>query len=276
MKGKVMKKSVVALLAVAGLALSGAAAHAESTWAKIMKEKKLKACVTQLPPNSFKDPSGTWHGFVPLMAKDLAASMGVEHELVETTWKTVVVDVQSGRCDVILGLTATPERALALDFAGPLYSTIFSLAPKMGRDAGGDTWEALNKPENRISVVMGTAQEQVLNRYLPKTSKVPLTTAGDAVLAVQTGRADFYMGALFDILAAKGKGPVLGAMVIPKPEYATPSYAGIRFDDDNRFAKFIQRWADYRRAMGNMDEWIIEALVSTGSKREDIPPGVKF
>lgn len=266
---------ILAFLAAMSLA-TAANAQGASVWQQIMGSKQLKACVTQYPPNSFKDPAGNWNGFVPAMAKDLADTMGVGLELVETTWKTVVIDVQSGRCHVILGLTATPERALAMDFAGPIYSTIFSVAP--GRNVGDvpSTWEELNRSETRISVLMGTSQEQVLNRYVPKATKVALQTVDDAVLAVQSGRADFYMGALFDILAAKGRGPVLGDMIVPTPQYSTPSFAGVRYDGDGRLVKFIQRWAEYRRFMGNTTGWIVDAVVATGSKREDIPPGVNF
>lgn len=272
-----MKGTFAAILAAAiAISSAGPAAASDSVWNQIMQEKKLKACVTQYPPNSFKDTSGNWNGFVPSMAKDLAETMGVDLELVETTWRTVVLDIQSDRCHVILGATATPERALAIDFAGPIYSTIFSLAAGRGVTDAPQTWEGLNKPENRISVLMGTSQEQVLNRYLPNATKIALQTVDDAVLAVQTGRADYYMGALFDILAAKGKGPVLGDMIIPQPQYSTPSYAGVRYDDDGKLVKFIGRWAEYRRFMGNTTDWIIDAVVATGSKREDIPSGVNF
>lgn len=259
--------------AVAG---SAQAAPTGSVWDDIMNAKTLKACVTQYSPNSFKDTSGNWKGFVPAMAADLASTMGVKLELVETTWKTVVIDVQSGRCQVILGLTATPERALALDFAGPIYSTIFSYAAKRSLSNVPKTWNDLNKPENKISVLMGTSQEQVLKRYAPNAAITSLQSVEDAVLAVQSNRVDFYMGAFFDILAAKAKGPALGDIVVPTPQYSTPSYAGVRYDADGRLVKFIQRWAEYSRFMGRTKGWITDAVVEAGAKASDIPPGIDF
>lgn len=271
-----LRTSAIAAGLLASVGIAGSAQAASSVWEEINSSKTLKACVTQYSPNSFKDLSGNWKGFVPAMAADLAKTMGVKLELVETTWKTVVLDVQSSRCHVILGLTATPERALAMDFAGPIYSTIFSYAPRRGLANPPKTWEELSKPENKVSVLMGTSQEQVLMRYAPKASRTSLQSVEDAVLAVQSNRVDFYMGAFFDILAAKAKGPALGEIVVPTPQYATPSYAGVRYDSDGRFVKFLQRWAENARFMGKTKGWIVDAVVAAGAKESDIPAGIEF
>eukprot|EP01012_Entosiphon_sulcatum_P056917 TRINITY_DN80635_c0_g1_i1.p1 TRINITY_DN80635_c0_g1~~TRINITY_DN80635_c0_g1_i1.p1 ORF type:complete len:272 (+),score=21.30 TRINITY_DN80635_c0_g1_i1:90-905(+) len=271
-----MKRSYFAIMSLmASLYVGPVLAAGPSAWEDIMSSKQFKVCVTQYPPNSFKDEKGKWAGFSVDMAQDLGKSMNVGVDLVETNWKNVVLDVQSGRCHVILGLSGTPERALAMDFAGPIYSTIFSMAPRRGASLPGSTWTDVNKPELKFSVVMGTAQEMVLDRYAPQATKIALSSVDEAVLAVQAGRADAYMGAVFDLLAAKGKGPVLGDMVVPKPQYSIPSYAGIRYDD-GRLAKYIQRWGDYNRSMGKTTGWIVKALEATGIKKADIPTDLDF
>ena len=93
-----------------------------------------------LPPASFlhtsliprRTPAGNWSGFAVEMAKDVAKSLHVDLEYVETSFKTVVLDLQSGKCQVFFGFNATPERALAIDFAGPLYTLGFRRARPAG------------------------------------------------------------------------------------------------------------------------------------------------
>ena len=46
--------------------------------------------------------------------------------------------------------------------------------------------------------------------------------------------------------------------------------------DDGRFQKFLQRWAEYNRANGNINYWLTSAMDSIGIKSNDIPPEVQF
>jgi hypothetical protein len=59
------------------------------------------------------------------------------------------------------------------------------------------------------------------------------------------------------------------------PQYALPSYAGVRLDD-GRFQKFLQRWTEYNKANGNINFWLTGAMDSIGIKASDIPPDVQF
>ena len=44
------------------------------------------------------------------MAADMASVLGVELEMVESSWANSILDVQSGRVDVAFALTALPGR----------------------------------------------------------------------------------------------------------------------------------------------------------------------
>ena len=69
-------------------------------------------------PYFAKDPrTGEWRGFAVSMARDIADNLGVKLEVVESSWANSILDVQSGKVDLALALTALPKRALAIHFS---------------------------------------------------------------------------------------------------------------------------------------------------------------
>jgi polar amino acid transport system substrate-binding protein len=273
-KGDNMK---VRLLVAALAAVSASSAFAaDSAWTEITSKKQLTACVVPAyQPYSSKDTSGNWSGFAVEMAKDVAKSMRVEVAFVETSFKTVVLDIQSGKCHAFFGFNATPERALAIDFAGPLYTLGFGALDRQGFTAKGDRWSDLNDPAIRVCYAVGNSSEQQIKRFAPKSTQVALPQADDCVLALMSGRADRYIDGVMGIMGARAKNAALGKLHLMTPNYALPSYAGVRLDD-GRFQKFLQKWSEYNRGNGNITFWLTTAMESIGIKAESIPPEVQF
>ena len=86
---------------------------------------------------------------------------------------------------------------------------------------------------------------------------------------------NLYVDGIMGILGAKAKNASLGKLNLMKPNYALPSYAGVRLDD-GRFQKYLQKWTEYNRANGNINFWLTSAMDSIGVKAEQIPPEVTF
>jgi polar amino acid transport system substrate-binding protein len=275
-----MRKTILAILAAAGLTLTAAGASAQtatSIWADIMAKRKLTTCIVpSFQPYSWRDSNGVWQGFVAEMARNVAGAMRVEVEFQETSFRTVVLDLQSGKCHAFFGFNATPERALAIDFAGPLYTLSFIFINRRGWQPPGRGWADFNTPSARVCYVIGQSQEQQIKRWAPNSTQIALQTTDECLLAVQTGRADTYVAATLDGLAAKHKNPNVGELMFPQPSYALPSYAGMRLDSDGRFQKFVQRWAEYNRANGNITDWLIGALEQYGIPRASLPRDINF
>ena len=265
------------LLTVATLAsLATSAAQADTAWNEIMADKQLVACVVPAyQPYSAKNAAGEWSGFAVEMAKSVADALHVELELVETSFKTVVLDLQGNKCDVFFGFNATPERALAIDFAGPLYTLGFGALDRQGWEAPGDNWADLNDPAIRVCYAVGNSSEQQIKRFAPNSTQSALPQADDCVLALLSGRVDRYIDGIMGSLGATSKNPALGEVHLMKPNYALPSYAGMRLDD-GRFQKFVQRWAEYNRANGNINFWLTNSMKTIGITPEAIPAEVQF
>src|SRR5690606_5299857 len=89
-----------------------------STWDTIMETKKVRAGCVNGEPFGFKDPAtGEWKGIVPAFAALVAQELEVDWECVETTWGNAIAGLQADQFDFVGGLDATPQRALAIDFA---------------------------------------------------------------------------------------------------------------------------------------------------------------
>ncbi len=277
-KGSVMSMKWFIAFASGLSLISGAAlaADPQSSWSEISSTKKLNVCVVPAyQPYSWKDTAGTWNGFAVEMAKDVSKSLRVEPSFVESSFKTVVLDLQSGKCHAFFGFNATMERALAIDFAGPLYTLGFGAIDREGFTAKGDKWTDLNDPAVRVCFAVGNSSEQQIKRFAPKSTKMALPQADDCILALLAGRVDRYIDGIMGTLGAKQKNPKLGNVRLMTPLYALPSYAGVRLDD-GRFQKFLQKWSEYNRANGNISEWLTTSMESIGIKPEDIPAEVQF
>jgi ABC-type amino acid transport substrate-binding protein len=147
---------------------------------------------------------------------------------------------------------------------------------RKGWSPPGKRWADLNDPKIRVCYSMGNSSEQQLKRFAPKSTMVALTLAEDCVLSLLAGRVDTYIDGTMAILAGKQKNPDLGQIRILTPQYALPSYAGVRLDADGRFQKFLQKWSEYNRANGNITEWLTHAMESVGIPPSSIPPEVQF
>ena len=107
-----------------------------SKLARLMKfdpgEHWRMAGILNEDPYFAKDPrTGEWRGFAVEMARDIAENIGVKLEVVESSWANSILDVQSGKVDLALALTALPKRALSVHFTSPTYYNSFVIiSPK--------------------------------------------------------------------------------------------------------------------------------------------------
>src|SRR5690606_7631105 len=117
-----------------------------------------------------KDPrTNEWQGFVIDMANDIANTLGVKLEVVESSWANAILDVQSGKVDMAFAVTATPARALSVHFSAPTYFNSFVVVSAKP-EINGRSWSELNDPKYAFSVDMGSAQDLITHQYLPKAN----------------------------------------------------------------------------------------------------------
>lgn len=270
-------KRLTSGLAVAAVALAasfGAVQAQSTTIDEIHARGTLRiAGILNEDPYFSKDPrTGEWRGFVVEMGKDMANELGVELEVVESSWANSILDVQSGKVDLAFALTALPKRALAVSFSSPTYYNSFVIiSPKP--ELGGKTWAELNDPAYTIAVDLGSSQDQITKAYLPKANILRFKTRDEAVLAVATGKADAIINTVFNGMVMTKKNAAVGAVYVPTPILSSPSVVGINYNADEVFKSFVSAWADYNRRVGNNQTWILKGLEPFDINLDDLPAG---
>lgn len=273
---KFFKRLATAALA-ASLALGGAnlaQAQEKSVVDQIRERGALRiAGILNEDPYFSKDPrSGEWRGFVVEMGKNMADTLGVKLEVVESSWANSILDVQSGKVDLAFALTALPTRALSVSFSNPTYYNSFvMISPK--DELKGKSWAELNDPKYTIAVDLGSAQDLITQQYLPNANILRFKTRDEAVLALTTGKADAVINTVLNGMVMTKKNAQLGKVFIPEPVLSSPSVIGMKLDSDSTWKGFVSAWADYNRRVGNNQTWILKGLEPFGITLQDLPEG---
>jgi polar amino acid transport system substrate-binding protein len=271
----------VAGITAAALVGIGAAAPAraqpktsDSTWDLIKKNGKVRMGVFEYPPYFLRDKaSGEWVGAMVEMGKDIAKELKVTFEPVEVGgFAEAVLSLQAGKVDMNFGLQATPLRATAIDFAGPIYwiEWVTVNNPKFH----GKVWADYNKPEVKVAVMTGTSDSLLLSKMAPKATKIEMQDISQVALAVSSGRADAFTTTVLASMVMKTKNPGLGDFVNPTPRVALPGYIGLRLEEDQRWSKFLNRWAEWNILLGHNETRMRASLKTMGI--EEIPSTVSF
>ena len=188
-----MKLSSLAftLFATCGL-LATSAAQADKLDDIIKKGVIRCAVVLDFPPMGSRDGSNTPIGFDVDYCADLAKSLGVKHELVETPFPDRIPALMSGRADVIVGSTSdTMERAKTVGMSVPYFA--FEMVVLTRTDAKIAKYEDLKgRP---VGGPAGTYEAIALEADLkkwnnPKGKFHGYQSLADSVLALSQGQID--------------------------------------------------------------------------------------
>ncbi|KMO41287.1 ABC transporter substrate-binding protein [Methylobacterium variabile] len=251
-------------------------APGENAFQRIRRTKKLRiAAAVGTEPYYKKDiATGQWSGFCISMAQDLAKVMEAELEVIESTWGNSVLDLQANKIDIMFGLSPAPSRALTVEFTRPIMNNTFTIIAKP--DFEPKTWADLNKPEVRVAVDIGSSHDLFARRVLPNATLVALKTPDEALLSLQSNRADCVIQVAMLSLVTVKKNPKLGRITVPTPARAQPTCAGVRPDPDPRFRTFVDNWLEYNRGIGSLRSWITSSLEIVGIQPQDIPAEIVF
>lgn len=273
---KIMLGKIGGILAVA-LALTAAPAKAEDTVDAVRARGVLRIPgILNEDPYFNKDPrTGEWRGFAVEMARDIAKTLGVKLEVVESSWPNSILDVQSGKADLAFGITATPQRALSVSFSQPTYFNSFVIiSPKP--ELSKLSWAELNDPKYTFAVDLGSSQDLITQQFLPKAKVLRFKTRDEAIVAVVSGKADALVNTMLNGLVMSKKAGAIGKVSVPQPVLSTPSVVAVNYATDEKWKAFISAWAEYNRRIGNNQTWIVKSLEPFGITLDDMPEGFGF
>ena len=248
----------------------------EPNLARILRTRRLRvgAPLGEEPYSYKNSATGQWSGFLVAMAGDLAAALGVELAIVETNWADMVTDLHTGKIDLAYGPSPTAQRAMFADFSTPLFHDTFAILARKG--FAPKSWSELNVPESLVAVDTGSAREEAVRRFAGNAAITGFKTREEALLAVQSGRADCFVASVFFALAALKKNPQIGELIVPTPQLRAARCPAVPYDDDRRFRGVVDAWSEDNRGIGQIRNWIMAGLANLGIEPSDLPSDVSF
>ena len=268
------------------LVISSGAARAQdkALWDKIRDNGEIVCgAMPSYPIVSYAVPGpAKYEGYASNFCRAIAEGLSMEMKKYiairwqETSWATLVLDLQAGRLDIWPGMSATEERKKALDMSGPLYALAECMLHRKGFE-GFKTWTGYNDPKIRIAVTSGTTEEKVVRALAPKAEMLSFKQVSEAILAVQAGRADALTLAVTTCLhTMKTTTNIFGGYSVPEPVSSESSAAGMRKDGDSRLLAWVTKWGEDNRANGRVRWLFMDAMQKADFDLGNLPAGLQF
>jgi len=153
--------AIVAFLVVNNLLLS----PSEKSLVEKIKErgKIIVGTSADWPPFEYIDSSGGYAGIDIEIAKEIAKKMGVELEIKDMGFDSLIAALKGGQIDIIIAdMAITPERELEVDFSMPYFIDYFVFVTL----SSSDVKSIEDLYGEKIGVQTGTTQEEWANSVL--------------------------------------------------------------------------------------------------------------
>ncbi len=194
--GKIFYVALAALF-VTATAMGTSPSQAQQTESRlydITKSGKLQVCQYPLYYSiSFRNPAtGEIEGIDADLSKELAKDLGVELEIVESSFGTFIADLQAGKCQIgMFGIGATLKRAQAVAFSEPyLLTSIYAVVRANGNIK---KWADIDQPGVRVAVSLGSYIEPFMMDYLKKAELIVVAPPATRESELVANRADVIM-----------------------------------------------------------------------------------
>lgn len=123
------------------------------------------------------------------LARRFAAWLGADIEIKLYNYESIGAAAETGAIDCIMAnLNVTEERKQVMDFSNPIYDTSTALLVRTA-----DLRQEAELETARYVVLNGSTGEQYIKAEYPNAKTGLISTNADAVLAVATEKADYYV-----------------------------------------------------------------------------------
>lgn len=159
-------------------------------------------------------------GYDVVMAARIASELGMDVQIVKTDWDNLIPALNNNDIDLIIaGMTATPDRAEAVNFTNPYYESQMVVVVR----ANSELTNITNIQELSGYNVLGqlnTLYDEIIDQIEGVNHLTPQESYPRMVLSLQTGEAD----------AITAEMPVALGVVAANPDLAI-----VTFDGENGF-----------------------------------------
>ena len=188
------RRATIAGLTVAAFAALACAAADARSLQQVLNTGTLRVGVALFAPWTMRTSSGELVGFEIDVAKQLAADMGVKHEMVVYEFSALLPALEAGEVDLIAaGFTVTPERALHVNFSQPYADGGVSLATHLASTLEVERLEDLDTPAYTVAAVEDSVAVALARRLLPRASLELFDSVEAASAALIDGEVHAYL-----------------------------------------------------------------------------------
>ena len=146
------------------------------------------------------------NGYDVQMARKIGDALGREVVAVKTEWDGLVPALTSGKIDIIIaGMSPTAERAQVIDFTEPYYESDLVLVVNAIGDYANATTLADFEGANVVAQ-LNTSHDRAIDQIEGVNHLTPMSDFPTMRVAVQSGKADAYVGERPEGLAAERAG----------------------------------------------------------------------
>ena len=193
-KGMLKKIFAIATIGVMSIGLISCGKKDEDKLSEIKKNGKLVVGLSaDYAPYEFHiindEGKDEIVGFDIDIAKEIAKDMGVELEIQDMDFDSLVAGVPSGKIDLVIsGMTPTPERKEAVDFSDIYYVAEQGLVVRAEDKDKYKTFADLKG--QKVGAQMGAIQADIAEENIPEADIQLLSNVNDLVLGLKSGKIE--------------------------------------------------------------------------------------
>ena len=159
-------------------------------------------------------------GYDVIMAARIAAELDMDVQIVKTDWDNLIPALNNNDIDLIIaGMTATPDRAEAVNFTEPYYESQMVVVVRKDSDLTNITSIQQLSGYNVLGQ-LNTLYDEIIDQIEGVNHMTPMESYPRMVLSLQSGEAD----------AITAEMPVAQGVVAANPDLAI-----VAFDEANGF-----------------------------------------
>ena len=262
-----LRRRAYAILTALILGISAAApvsAQEQGVWAAAQRSGELRCGAGEAPPYVMKDPAtNEYSGFFVEMCREFAKVLQIKPVFIDSSWDNMIAGLQAGKWDLVMSLTATPQRALAITFSEPVWNTEATFVYNKSNPKLSDPKSAadFDQAGMTIAVTSGTAQDKVLTDVIKNATIMRLGATSELRLSLMSKRAD----AIVDTSAANDIFATANAdwaeVVRPEPTLEKRGVSfGLRRNTSNADLQVLNLFIKDEINSGRLDTMVKNAL----------------
>jgi cyclohexadienyl dehydratase len=185
----------VRALAVLALGAAAALAAAGPVQDRVQSTRSLRVCIwPDYYGVSLRNPRTQQLVGIDIdLSAELARELGARLTYVDSSFPSLVADLEGDRCDVAMfAIAMLPQRMERLRFTRPyLQSDIYAITTRSNRVVR--EWADIDRPGVQVAVQGGTFMEPVMAQALKQAQLVRVTPPATRERELEAGRVDVFM-----------------------------------------------------------------------------------